>query len=67
MHSTLRLFLRKKHIGFYLMHKNDHGFDSKKHLKYLKQLKRDLKRHPKLKVPKHPFAKYGYKYPTFEG
>jgi len=47
---------------------NDHdGFDTKKHLKYLKQVKRDLKRHPKHKIPKHPFAKYGYKYPTFEG
>lgn len=47
---------------------DDHdGFDSKKHLKYLKQVKRDLKRHPKHKIPKHPFAKYGYKYPTFKG
>ena len=49
------------------MSDNHDGFDSKKHLKYLKQVNRDLKRHPKRKIPKHPFAKYGYKYPTFKG
>ncbi len=31
--------------------------DIKKHLKFLKDLKRDLKRNPKHKVPKHPFRK----------
>ena len=33
----------------------------KKHLRFLKDLKRDLKRNPKHKVPKHPF-KNKYKY-----
>ena len=36
----------------------------KAHLKFLRDLKRDLKRNPKHKIPKHPFAKYGYKYPS---
>ena len=44
----------------------DHA-EIKKHLKFLKELKRDLKRNPKHRRPKHPFKNFGYKYPTFEG
>ena len=40
----------------------DHS-EIKKHLKFLKDLKWDLKRNPRHRVPKHPFAKFGYKYP----
>jgi len=32
-----------------------HHSDIKKHLKFLREVKRDLKRNPKHKVPKHPF------------
>jgi hypothetical protein len=49
------------------MHHTNDGSSFKKHLKFLKELKRDLKRNPKHRIPKHPFAKYGYKYPTFGG
>jgi hypothetical protein len=49
------------------MHHINDGSSFKKHLKFLKELKRDLKRNPKHRIPKHPFAKYGYKYPSFEG
>jgi len=32
-----------------------HHSEIKKHLKFLREVKRDLKRNPKHKVPKHPF------------
>ena len=35
--------------------KGMHHSDIKKHLKFLREVKRDLKRNPKHKVPKHPF------------
>mgnify|MGYP005664869563 FL=1 len=35
--------------------KRMHHSDIKKHLKFLREVKRDLKRNPKHKVPKHPF------------
>ena len=38
----------------------DHS-EIKKHLKFLREVKRDLKRNPKHKVPKHPL-KNKYKY-----
>ena len=45
------------------IHKMRHS-EIKAHLKFLKDLKRDLKRNPKHRIPKHPFAKYGYKFPS---
>ena len=38
----------------------------KSHLKFLRDLKKDLRRNPKHKVPKHPL-KYKYKHSSFKG